>query len=117
VVPERVRIGVSGDAVGATGLLAGCDLWFSALAGTLPGPLLAITRAALAGRAEEAEELSARLQGLWGLFAACGGSLRVVAEVARQLGLVREPVLPRPLRPLAPEQQEQVARTLAALDL
>jgi dihydrodipicolinate synthase/N-acetylneuraminate lyase len=41
----------------------------------------------------------------------------VVAEVARQLGLVREPVLPRPLRPLAPEQQEQVARTLAALDL
>ena len=48
VVPERVRIGVSGDAVGATGLLAGCDLWFSALAGALPGPLLAGARCPVA---------------------------------------------------------------------
>lgn len=83
VVPERVRIGISGDAVGATGLLAGADLWFSGLAGTLPEPLLAITRAALACRAEEAQQLSYRLDGLWDLFAECGGSLRVVAEVAR----------------------------------
>lgn len=116
VVPERVRLGVSGDAVGATGLLAGADLWFSALAGTLPQPLLAITRAVLDGRAEEALERSSRLDGLWGLFAECGGSLRVVAEVARQKGLVREPVLPRPLRPLAPAQQERVAQALAALE-
>lgn len=116
VVPERVRIGVSGDAVGATGLLAGCDLWFSALAGALPGPLLAISRAARAGRAQEALEHSARLQGLWDLFAECGGSVRVVAEVSRQLGLVREPVLPRPLRPLAHAQQERVAQVLAALE-
>ena len=116
VVPERVRIGVSGDAVGATGLLAGCDLWFSALAGALPGPLLAISRAARTGRAQEALEHSARLQGLWDLFAECGGSLRVVAEVARQRGLVCEPVLPRPLRPLAHAQQERVAQVLAALE-
>ena len=115
-VGEKVRIGVSGDAVGATGLLAGCDLWFSALAGTLPAPLLAITRAALAGDADGARERSARLQGLWDLFAAGGGSLRVIAAVAEQLGLVRAPVLPRPLRPLAPEQQEQVTNALAALE-
>lgn len=115
-VPERVRIGVSGDAVGATGLLAGCDLWFSALAGTLPAPLLEITRGALAGREQEALALSARLQDLWDLFAECGGSLRVVAEVARQLGLAREPVLPQPLRPLALAQQDRVARALAALE-
>jgi 4-hydroxy-tetrahydrodipicolinate synthase len=115
-VPERVRIGVSGDAVGARGLLAGCDLWFSALAGTLPEPLLEISRAASAGREQEALALSARLQDLWDLFAECGGSLRVVAELARQLGLVHDPVLPRPLRPLDPAQQERVARALAALE-
>lgn len=115
-VPERVRIGVSGDAVGARGLLAGCDLWFSALAGTLPEPLLEISRAASAGREQEALALSARLQDLWDLFAECGGSLRVVAELARQLGLVHDPVLPQPLRPLDPAQQECVARALAALE-
>lgn len=115
-VPEHVRIGISGDAVGATGLLAGCDLWFSALAGTLPEPPLAITWAALDGRAEEAQEASSRLDGLWDLFAECGGSLRVIAAVAEQLGLVHEPVLPRPLLPLAPQQQERVAQALAALE-
>ncbi|MEE1649753.1 dihydrodipicolinate synthase family protein [Brachybacterium sp. J144] len=115
-LPERVRIGVSGDAVGATGLLAGCDLWFSALAGTLPGPLLAIARAAIEGRPAEAQELSARLDGLWELFAECGGSLRVVAAVAQQLGLVGERVLPRPLRSIDAAQQERVARVLAALE-
>lgn len=114
-VPASVRIGVSGDAAGAAGLLAGCDLWFSALGGTLPEHVLAIARAAQSGDAALATALSDRLQGLWDLFARCGGSIRVVAEIAAQLGLVQRPVLPRPLLPLDPVLQGDVAEVLAGL--
>ncbi|MBU3995330.1 MAG: dihydrodipicolinate synthase family protein [Actinobacteria bacterium] len=36
LVPKHVTIGVSGDAVAADGLLAGCDSWYSVVGGTLP---------------------------------------------------------------------------------
>ena len=95
-VAGGVSIGVSGDGVGAVGLTAGCQVWFSALAGTLPAPLLSITRRALDGDAVAAASESARLAPVWELFAA-HGSLRVTATIAEHLGLVAAPCLPRPL--------------------
>ena len=49
VIPDHVTIGVSGDASGANGLNAGCDIWYSAIGGTLPEAALTITRSAQAG--------------------------------------------------------------------
>lgn len=75
VVPEHVTIGVSGDAFAATGLNAGCEAWYSVIGGTLPGPALAITRAAQAGRTGEAMSESDHLAPLWALFAEFGGAV------------------------------------------
>ena len=93
-IPEHVTIGVSGDAFAATGLNAGCDAWYSVIGGTLPTPALSITRAAQAGRAQEAAVESRRLAPLWDLFAELGGSLRVTAAIAEHLGLVLPSCLP-----------------------
>lgn len=114
---EGTAIGVSVDAYGADGLLAGCDAWFSAIGGTLPEPMLAITRAAQSGDAYLARELSAELQPLWDLFAAHGGSLRVGAAIAEHLGLVTGDSLPAPLRGLDAEAKRAVAEVVDALGL
>ncbi|MFE5030668.1 dihydrodipicolinate synthase family protein [Streptomyces sp. NPDC056683] len=116
ILPPHVTVGVSGDASGAAGLIAGCDAWYSVTAGTLPGPVLAITRAALAGRAGRAQEESERLRPLWELFAR-HGSLRVIAAVAAELGLTPHDSLPRPLRGLSGDDHEQVADVLRRLRL
>ncbi|MBL3686147.1 dihydrodipicolinate synthase family protein [Leucobacter zeae] len=116
-IPEHVTIGISGDAYAATALSAGCDAWYSALGGTLPDPIIAIARAALGGRAAEAEELSGRLAPLWALFAEFGGSLRVTAAVAELLGLAPEGCLPLPIRGLEPAQRARVAAALRDLGL
>ena len=116
VVPEHVSIGISGDAMAAAGMAAGCDAWYSVIAGTLPGPALRITRAALGGRSDEAAAESERLAPLWGLFAECG-SLRVVAAVAERLDLVPQECLPLPLHGLNEEQRAQVARIVDDLGL
>lgn len=117
VIPAHVTIGISGDASAAAGLAAGCDAWYSLIAGTLPGPALTITRAVQEERAADAAAESTRLGPLWELFQELGGSLRVVAAVAEQLGLVQGPSLPLPLRGLDTEQRARVARVLKALDL
>ncbi|MFG2958042.1 dihydrodipicolinate synthase family protein [Streptomyces sp. NPDC048291] len=116
ILPPHVTVGVSGDAFGAAGLTAGCDAWFSVTAGTLPGPALAITRAAQAGRADRAREESERLQPLWDLFAR-HGSLRVIAAVSAELGLTPHDSLPRPLRGLSGDEHQQVADVLRRLGL
>ncbi|GAB2607621.1 dihydrodipicolinate synthase family protein [Kocuria himachalensis] len=116
VLPQHVSIGISGDATAAAGMAAGCDAWYSVLAGTLPGPALRITRAALDGRVDEAEAESGRLAPLWGLFAEFG-SLRVVAAVAECLDLVPQACLPLPLHGLNDEQRAQVARIVDDLGL
>ncbi|GAA2687763.1 MULTISPECIES: dihydrodipicolinate synthase family protein [Actinosynnema] len=116
-IPEHVTIGISGDAFGAAGLNAGCDAWYSAVAGTLPDPALRVTRAALAGRAEEAVAESERLAPLWGLFAEHGGSVRVIAAIAEHLGLVPRDCLPLPVRGLDEAQRARVVRVVADLGL
>lgn len=117
VVPPHVTIGISGDAYAATGLAAGCDVWYSVIGGTLPEPALRITRAVQAGRASEAFAESARLDSLWKLFAELGGSLRVVAAIAEQLGLAPDRCLPRPILGLDAAQRARVAEVVERLGL
>ncbi|MFF7648248.1 dihydrodipicolinate synthase family protein [Streptomyces sp. NPDC007983] len=109
LLPDTVTVGVSGDALAATGLNAGCDAWYSVLGGTFPEPALAITRAARSGDADRARAESQRLQPLWDLFTRYG-SLRVVAAAAA-CGL------PLPLRGLDAEARAEVAEVLGQLGL
>lgn len=107
--PEGVLIGICGDAHAATGLIAGCEVWYSVIAGTLPEPALALSRAARSGEAAEAVQRSERLRPLWDLFAS-HGSLRVVAAIAEQLALVSAKCLPRPIQGLGPADRARAAR-------
>ncbi|WP_309081326.1 dihydrodipicolinate synthase family protein [Zhihengliuella sp.] len=131
VIPEYVTLGISGDASAAAGLASGCDAWYSVLAGTLPEPALRIMRAAQQGRAqqdrprdgqaedggaEDAAAESERLAPLWRLFAEFG-SLRVIAAIAEELGLVPHRSLPLPLQGLTEVQRTRVADTLDVLGL
>lgn len=115
VVPDRVRIGISGDGAAAAGLLGGCDVWFTAVGGTIPRAMHAIARPALAGDDAALTE-SARLQPLWDLFAA-HGSARVTAAIAEELDLVAAPSLPRPLRGLTGADRARVAAVVSELGL
>lgn len=117
LIPERVSLGISGDASAATGLNAGCEAWYSALGGLFPEPTLALTRQARAGRAQKAVRLSQDLDPLWTLFARHGGSLRVIATAAELLGLVQRPCLPLPLRSLDGAERQAVADCLQQLGL
>jgi 4-hydroxy-tetrahydrodipicolinate synthase len=117
VVPPHVTIGVSGDALAAEGLLAGCDAWYSVIAGTLPEAALRIARAAGGDDAEAARAESARLAPLWELFAAHGGSVRVIAAIAEHRGLVPPDCLPLPVRRLGGEARDEVLRVADALGL
>lgn len=115
VVPDRVSIGISGDGTAAAGLLGGCDVWFTAVGGTIPHAMLAIARPALAGDDAALTE-SARLQPLWDLFAA-HGSARVTAAIAEELDLVTAPSLPRPLLGLTGADRARVAAVVSELGL
>ncbi|GGN65514.1 dihydrodipicolinate synthase family protein [Actinoplanes lobatus] len=117
LLPAHVTLGVSGDAYGAAGLIAGCDAWYSVIGGTLPGPALTITRAVRAGDTATALAESARLQPLWDLFARHRGSLRVIAVVAEHLGLVTAPALPRPIRGLSGADRAEVIDVVERLGL
>lgn len=117
LIPDHVSLGISGDASAATGLNAGCDVWYSVIGGLFPALALALTRHALAGQAPQATQVSQRLDPLWALYARHGGSLRVVATAAELLGLARRPCLPLPLRTLDGADRQTVADCLAALGL
>ncbi|WP_210480688.1 dihydrodipicolinate synthase family protein [Naasia sp. SYSU D00948] len=114
-LPDGVTIGVSGDALGAIGMNAGSDAWYSVIGGVLPMEALAITRAARAGDAAAAIAASDRLQPIWDLFDGHGGSLRVAAAIAEHLGLVAHSSLPRPIRGLGEAQRTDVGRVVDGL--
>lgn len=115
-VPGPVTVGVSGDPHAARGLSAGCDTWYSVIAGTLPAPALTITRAALGGDHAAAAAESARLEPLWALFAE-HGSYRVTAAIAEHLGLVAPDSLPRPVHGLGAAARERVGVLVDELHL
>lgn len=111
--PGDFRIGYSGDWGTASALRAGADAFYSAIAGTLPGPMLALARAAQSGAADEAAVLDAAFQPLWSLCRAHGG-LRVSYAISRLLDLqAGEP--PRPLQSLPSQVLDEVARALGHL--
>lgn len=116
-VPAHVTIGVSGDAKASAGLAAGCDAWYSVIGGTLPALAMRITRAVLEGRASDATAESERLAPLWESFAEFGGSIRVVAAIAEQLGLASTSCLPLPLQGLTAKQRAHVGRIVDELGL
>ncbi|MCA1773351.1 MAG: dihydrodipicolinate synthase family protein, partial [Halomonas sp.] len=76
LIPNDVTIGISGDPAAATGLLAGCDAWYSVIGGLYPDMALALTRAAQACDTEQAMARSEALEPLWALYRDYGGSLR-----------------------------------------
>ncbi|GAA1616564.1 dihydrodipicolinate synthase family protein [Actinoplanes couchii] len=117
LLPAHVTLGVSGDAFGAAGLIAGCDGWYTAVGGTLPTPALTITRAVQAGDHATALTESDRLKPLWDLFARHGGSIRVLATIAEHLALVTAPCLPTPLRGLTDAARTEVIEILERLNL
>ncbi|MFZ4895415.1 dihydrodipicolinate synthase family protein [Plantibacter sp. Mn2098] len=114
LVPDDVTIGISGDGAAVEALLAGADAWYSVLAGLLPEQCIAIARAAIDGRADEARQLSAELQPIWDLFTTFG-SFRAVATLAELLGAVSHDNLPKPVRGLNAAGRKRVAEAAAAI--
>ena len=111
--PAGFAIGYSGDWGAAASLLAGGDAWYSVIGGLMPVEALRLTRAAQAGRQAETAALDASFAGFWTLFRR-HGSLRIVHAAARLLGLpAGDP--PRPLLPVAPDVEREVADALSAV--
>jgi 4-hydroxy-tetrahydrodipicolinate synthase len=116
-IPSHVSIGVSGDAFAATGLSAGCDVWYSVIAGLFPNTALELTRAAQSGNHALAQQLSSRLRDLWDMFGRHNGSLRCIAAGAEILNLVDSPCLPLPLVSVQGEDRTRLARLIEQLEL
>lgn len=117
MLPPHVAIGISGDANAATGLIAGCEMWYSVIGGLFPDTALAITRAALSGDKKSAARLIGRLQPLWNMFGKYGGSLRVIATAAELMGLVKARSLPLPLEGISGFDREELAKMIRELEL
>lgn len=111
--PDNFSIGYSGDWGAAKALLSGADAFYSVAAGLLPKPALALTRAAMAGDAEEAQRLDAAFNPLWTLFKEFG-SFRVMYAIAAELDLFYA-APPRPVLPIPAEALPRVAAALEGL--
>ena len=117
LIPSSVTLGVSGDWFGAAGMNAGCEAWYSVIGGLFPRTTLAIARAAQAGHADAATQLSERLRLYWDLIARHGGSLRITATALEILGLVQHPCLPLPLTALDGADRAELANLIETLEL
>jgi len=115
-LPASVTLGISGDAQSAAGLLAGCDVWYSVVAGLFPHYALRLTQAALGGNREETDRLNSALDPLWAFYRR-HGSLRVIATVAEIIGRVPVPCLPFPLQTLTGTERTSLERILTMLPL
>ncbi|WP_282128025.1 dihydrodipicolinate synthase family protein [Roseobacter litoralis] len=113
MTPEGFAVGYSGDWGAKDALLAGGACWYSVVAGLLPEPALALTRAAQAGDAVEAERIDHAFAPLWALFREFG-SFRVMFAIAEILGLGRI-TPPRPILPLETASRERVEVALRPL--
>jgi 4-hydroxy-tetrahydrodipicolinate synthase len=126
-VPGSVSLGISGDWAAAEALLAGCDVWYSVIAGLFPKTARVIVDLAQTGQTGQtgqrgptgqrsgqghlALEASGALEPVWALFRTYG-SLRVAATMAEVLGFVEAPCLPRPLKSLDGEGRARVQEAL-----
>lgn len=116
LLPDGVSVGISGDWAAAEALAGGCDGWYSVIAGVFPGSARAISDAARSGNTGEAREASATLEPVWSLFRE-HGSLRVVAAIAEDLGLVGSDCLPLPLRGLDGSARSRVREAVRSAGL
>lgn len=114
-VSEGVTIGISGDAQSASGMIAGCDVWYSVLGGLFPHYSLSLAQAALSKDESETHQLNTALEPLWEFYRR-HGSLRVIATVAELLGTVPSPCLPFPLQTLMGKERSALEKTLVRLD-
>jgi 4-hydroxy-tetrahydrodipicolinate synthase len=114
-LPADFAIGYSGDRHASAAVLAGGVAWYSVLGGLLPGPCLAILRAAQAKDAAEVRRIDATLQPFWDLFNEFSG-LRVVYAAANLLGLT-DAKPPRPILPLGAAERERIRLALAKLNM
>jgi|SRR4051794_17652533 len=112
-VPPGFAVGYSGDWHAPDAILAGGAAWYSVLGGLLPGPCLALTRAAQAKDEQQVRRLDAGLQPLLALFK-LHGSLRVVYAAANLLGLTQAQP-PRPILPLGDAERERIRQALEAV--
>lgn len=112
-VPDTFAIGYSGDWGAADALLAGCDAWYSVVAGLSPVPALALTRAAQAGDTANVRRIDAAFQPLWSLFRTYG-SFRVMYTLADSLGLGAF-APPRPVLPIPAAEHGRVKAALETL--
>lgn len=116
ILPERVSLGISGDAFAAAALRAGCDTWYSVIGGLFPQTAMRITRQALDRDSDDADSLSLALEPLWALFRQYG-SLRVMATAASILGLTQKTSLPLPLTMPGEETMQRISRILRPMNL
>ncbi len=113
MTPQGFAIGYSGDWGAKDALLAGGACWYSVVAGLLPEPAVALTRAAQSGAAAEAERIDCAFGRLWALFREFG-SFRVMFTIAEVLGYgCLTP--PRPVLPLEEANRQRVELTLRSL--
>ena len=112
--PEVFAVGYSGDWGAADALLAGADAWYSVVAGLLPKPALALTRAAQAGDAAAARRIDDAFQPLWALFRQFG-SFRVMHMMADVLGF--GPLAPPlPILPVPEDERGRVETAVRAAE-
>jgi len=112
--PSGFAIGYSGDWGAGPAILAGSDAWYSVVGGLLPAEALALTRAAQAGNAAEAQRIDQAFQPLWALFKEFG-SFRVNYAIAEQLGLGSF-APPRPILPIGDEARVRLTAALKHLE-
>jgi 4-hydroxy-tetrahydrodipicolinate synthase len=110
LLPERVTLGVSGDAYAWAAIAGGFDIWYSVLAGLYPAISQALFRSAQA----ETEEINRQLEPVWQLFRQ-HGSLRVVAAMAHLAGITPCDGLPRPLQPVTDNVLTDIQAVMALL--
>lgn len=114
-LPSHLSIGISGDWCGLQGLMAGCDIWYSAIAGVLPLPIMRITQALSRGDSELALKLQQELTPLMSMIQQLG-SLRVAAGVAQIKGITNATCLPLPIQGLSEANLMRLAAVLEALE-
>lgn len=111
LLPGHTTLGISGDAVVKEHLRAGYDVWYSVIAGIFPEVARAIHDESQDADNHDAGDTFDRLKPIWSLFIRYG-SLRVMACMAQNLGLVDAELLPRPLQPLPAAARAEVGEAL-----
>lgn len=104
-------VGYSGDWNMTAAMLGGADAFYSALAGTLPKPMVGLMRSLKAKRESEYAAIHRSFAPLWALCRV-HGSFRIAYEIARHLRLN----VGRPPAPVLPVGAEVAAEVVAALD-